>query len=185
MADYTKNYNLKKPFEDDYYNISDMNENSDKIDLAIKEVYSLIPPKIVVGSYTGDGEILRKIELPGDAAAITVTSPGFPDTVTASVLYQSYLLFNGGTATDEVSLEFTAEPTVQGIKNRFEAYTLTALAITDGGFLVGNDSIYDSFKESNYTYSCNGKTFSSGSSFFSSQLNTTGRKYCYIAIMKK
>ncbi|MBU5436375.1 hypothetical protein KQI42_00030 [Tissierella sp. MSJ-40] len=38
MAEYTKNYNLKKPSQDDFYNIDDANLNMDKIDTKLKEV---------------------------------------------------------------------------------------------------------------------------------------------------
>lgn len=162
-----------------------MNENADKIDLAIKEVYSSLPAGIKIGSYTGDGSVLRKIDLEGDADAVIVTSPGHPDTVTVSGHYQSYLLFNGGTVSSDTPIEITASPTAEGSSRGYEEYTLTALAITDGGFLVGNDSIHDSFTESNYIYCCNGKSYTTGSSLLSAQLNVTDRKYCYIAIMKK
>lgn len=185
MATYTKNYNLKKPDATDYYNVGDMNENSDKIDTAIKEVYSSIPANIKTGTYVGNGEILRKITLDGEVDAIIVTAPGHPDTVTVSGIYQSFLLFNGGTASIDTPLEILAEPTEAGIKNGYKAYTLTALSVTNSGFLIGNDSITDPFFESNYVYVCNGKRYTAGSSFFSAQLNVTGRKYGYIAIMKK
>ena len=37
MADYTENFNLKKPARTDKFSIADFNENMDKIDSAIKE----------------------------------------------------------------------------------------------------------------------------------------------------
>ena len=37
MADYTENYNLKKPAETDYYNIVDFNGNADIIDAALDD----------------------------------------------------------------------------------------------------------------------------------------------------
>ena len=36
MAEYTQNYNLKKPAEEDFYNINDHNDNMDIIDTALK-----------------------------------------------------------------------------------------------------------------------------------------------------
>jgi len=36
MAEYTPNYNLKKPGQDDFYNVDDFNENADIIDQALK-----------------------------------------------------------------------------------------------------------------------------------------------------
>ena len=36
MAEYTQNYNLKKPAEDDFYNVKDFNDNADIIDQALK-----------------------------------------------------------------------------------------------------------------------------------------------------
>ena len=35
MASYTPNYNLKKPAQDDFFDVDDFNENSDKIDTAL------------------------------------------------------------------------------------------------------------------------------------------------------
>lgn len=36
MAEYTQNYNLKKPAEEDFYNVEDFNDNADIIDQALK-----------------------------------------------------------------------------------------------------------------------------------------------------
>jgi len=36
MANYTTNYNLKKPLETDFYDIEDFNGNMDKIDAEMK-----------------------------------------------------------------------------------------------------------------------------------------------------
>jgi hypothetical protein len=36
MAEYTQNYNLKKPVEEDFYNVKDFNDNADIIDQALK-----------------------------------------------------------------------------------------------------------------------------------------------------
>ena len=36
MAEYTQNYNLKKPAEDDFYDVKDFNDNADIIDQALK-----------------------------------------------------------------------------------------------------------------------------------------------------
>ena len=36
MAEYTQNYNLKKPAEEDFYNVKDFNDNADIIDQALK-----------------------------------------------------------------------------------------------------------------------------------------------------
>ena len=35
MASYTPNYNLKKPSQDDFFDVDDFNENADKIDTAL------------------------------------------------------------------------------------------------------------------------------------------------------
>lgn len=37
MASYTPNYNLKKPSQDDFFDVDDFNENADKIDTALNE----------------------------------------------------------------------------------------------------------------------------------------------------
>lgn len=36
MAEFTPNYNLKKPAEEDFYNVKDFNDNADIIDQALK-----------------------------------------------------------------------------------------------------------------------------------------------------
>ena len=35
MADYSEHYNLKKPSQEDFYNVDDFNDNADKIDMAL------------------------------------------------------------------------------------------------------------------------------------------------------
>ena len=37
MAEFTQNYNLKKPAEEDFYNVNDFNDNADIIDQKLKE----------------------------------------------------------------------------------------------------------------------------------------------------
>ena len=37
MANYTSNYNLEKPLQDDFYNVEVQNSNMDKIDVALNE----------------------------------------------------------------------------------------------------------------------------------------------------
>ena len=37
MATYTENYKLKKPAPEDFADIADLNENTDKIDAALKD----------------------------------------------------------------------------------------------------------------------------------------------------
>ena len=43
MAEYTENYNLKKPAQEDFYNIDDQNHNMDQIDAALKGKADLGP----------------------------------------------------------------------------------------------------------------------------------------------
>ncbi|GEM_PF-5519508 len=38
MADFTTNYNLKKPFQNEYYNVDDFNDNADILDAVLKEI---------------------------------------------------------------------------------------------------------------------------------------------------
>lgn len=38
MAEYTQNYNLKKPAEEDFYNVKDFNDNADIVDEELKAV---------------------------------------------------------------------------------------------------------------------------------------------------
>lgn len=53
MPDYTPNYKLKKPLEDDFYNIDDFNDNADiidtelnKLDITVKSLESIKVDKI-------------------------------------------------------------------------------------------------------------------------------------------
>lgn len=43
MADYTENYNLKKPDRTDFYSVQDFNDNADIIDTALKSISDDIP----------------------------------------------------------------------------------------------------------------------------------------------
>ena len=38
MATFTQNYNLKKPDQQDFYNVEDFNNNADIIDEKLKEI---------------------------------------------------------------------------------------------------------------------------------------------------
>lgn len=42
MAEYTENFNLKKPGQNDYYNIEDFNDNTDIIDAELKKLNDAI-----------------------------------------------------------------------------------------------------------------------------------------------
>lgn len=58
MAEYTQNYNLKKPAEEDFYNINDHNDNMDIIDSEIKKLEQMLEnietPVTSVNGETGD-----------------------------------------------------------------------------------------------------------------------------------
>ena len=43
MAEYTTNYDLVKPAQEDFYNVDDQNRNMDKIDAALK-AHDLLHP---------------------------------------------------------------------------------------------------------------------------------------------
>ena len=51
MANYTPNYNLKKPIDSEYYDVADQNGNMDKIDTALNTLNS----KITGNSYSNSG----------------------------------------------------------------------------------------------------------------------------------
>ena len=42
MSDYTKNYNLKKPYPDDFFDINDFNSNADIIDASLNNLNNSI-----------------------------------------------------------------------------------------------------------------------------------------------
>ncbi len=73
MAEYTKNYNLKKPSQDDFYDVGDFNQNFDKIDevlgLGVKSVVVAEKGNIEIGGLLiqwGRAEVVK------DSAVVTV-----------------------------------------------------------------------------------------------------------------
>lgn len=70
MANYTENYNLKKPDQDDFYNVEDQNENMDKIDAELKTLADSMDGSDVVNAVS---EVSTKIgENTDTAGTITV-----------------------------------------------------------------------------------------------------------------
>lgn len=62
MATYTENFNLIKPDDEDYYDVSDFNENMDVIDAELA----------AVAENASGGEVLDKIGSPSDTVKTTV-----------------------------------------------------------------------------------------------------------------
>lgn len=62
--DYTPNYNLKKPGQDDFYNIEDFNENADIIDQKLKEIEdktnNIEVPVTSINGKTGDVQLIAE-----------------------------------------------------------------------------------------------------------------------------
>lgn len=61
MAEYTENYNLKKPAQEDFYNVDDFNNNADIIDSQLKAVSDKAAAALPATSYTA-ADILNKLK---------------------------------------------------------------------------------------------------------------------------
>ena len=61
MAEYTENYNLKKPAQEDFYNVEDFNNNADVIDKELKAVSDKANSALPATSYTST-DILNKLK---------------------------------------------------------------------------------------------------------------------------
>lgn len=61
MAEYTENYNLKKPAQEDFYNVDDFNNNADIIDSQLKAVSDKATSALPSSSYTA-ADILNKLK---------------------------------------------------------------------------------------------------------------------------
>ena len=61
MAEYTENYNLKKPAQEDFYNVEDFNNNADVIDKEMKAVSDKAAAALPASSYTA-ADILNKLK---------------------------------------------------------------------------------------------------------------------------
>ena len=61
MAEYTENYSLKKPAQEDFYNVEDFNNNADVIDKELKAVSDKANSALPTTSYTAD-DILNKLK---------------------------------------------------------------------------------------------------------------------------
>lgn len=61
MATYTSNYNLKKPEQNDFYNVEDFNGNMDIVDSKLKEVSQKADGALPESSYTAK-DILNKLK---------------------------------------------------------------------------------------------------------------------------
>ena len=61
MAEYTENYNLKKPAQEDFYNVDDFNNNTDIIDSQLKAVSDKAAAALPATSYTA-ADILNKLK---------------------------------------------------------------------------------------------------------------------------
>ena len=75
MANYTPNYNLKKPIDSEYYDVADQNGNMDKIDTALSTLNSNIANLITTDSFTTDSATIAA----GDRGVFTksVTKTGY------------------------------------------------------------------------------------------------------------
>ncbi len=61
MAEYTENYNLKKPAQEDFYNVDDFNDNADIIDSQLKAISDKAAAALPATSYTAE-DLLNKLK---------------------------------------------------------------------------------------------------------------------------
>ena len=61
MATFTQNYNLKKPDQQDFYNVEDFNNNADIIDEQLKEMANKADSALPASDYTA-ADILNKLK---------------------------------------------------------------------------------------------------------------------------
>ena len=157
MAEYTENYNLKKPAQEDFYNVDDFNNNTDIIDSQLKTLsdglgsaaqestVSEIDTKIGetgnTGGSTTAGSVFAKLnkiisDLTTHMGRWTATRAGYIDTIntnassakTAAVNAQNYTVTNN-----------TASKT--GILSQKESYTHSLLENTNYGLNALNTNV--------------------------------------------
>ena len=122
--EYTQNYNLKKPGQEDFYNVDDFNSNADIIDQKLKEIEDEIEnieaPVTSVNGKTGDVELTAE-----DVGA--ATKQYFNVTLDTSWLgsaapYEKSVAVTGILETDtpiiDVVMSGTYSQTRRGLKHR-------------------------------------------------------------------
>lgn len=136
MASYTPNYNLKKPSQDDFFDVDDFNENADKIDTALNEKlntdFSNISGGTIPISAGGTG---------ATTAAGALTSLGI-DTELDNKLNKDFSNISGG------AIPITAGGT--GATTAAEALSNLGAFSSSGGTIAGDVKL----KTSSSNYGC-------------------------------
>jgi len=128
MAEYTQNYNLKKPAEEDFYDINDHNDNMDIIDTALKahdDALATIAINVRDFGAIGDGvaddstPIQNAINHVESLGGGTVLLPNGTYLVKKSLLLPSNIHFKGNGKGTVIKGDFGSlvDPVLIGIKN--------------------------------------------------------------------
>jgi len=124
--DYTQNYNLKKPGQDDFYNVDDFNDNADIIDQKLKEnADALLSHKNESASLDNLGHVKH--------AVLTATLDTTWDGEEAP--YTKTITVSGILATDTPIIDIVMSGTYSTDEARIEVWGYIYRAVTD------NDSI--------------------------------------------
>lgn len=131
----TENFNLNRWEPADEIRVEDFNDNSDKIDEALAKLTAGMP-KIVCGTYTGNGAASQTIELGFTPKAVLV--------VTTYGQMQSSPYYNGGLAVTDnpVKMGSTGHKVVEIIENGFNVYHNTTVSSSQYVFANANTLLY-------------------------------------------
>ena len=117
----TTHYQLNQWEAEDKVLRTEFNEDNQKIDAAMRNLYSAVP-RVASGFYVGDGTEVRLIELEFTPRAVFVCRNN-------GCTYESGTIWGG--------LAVTGSPLVES----YGSQTCTGLAIAENGFLVYNEKI--------------------------------------------
>lgn len=138
---YTPNYGLKKPEQDDFYNVDDFNENADIIDEKLKEIEDGIKNiEVPVTSVNGKtGDVVLTAEDVGGAATISDISSAISshnsNNNAHSAQFANKLDKSGGTMTGKLYAQPNTDYTTYQVRNI--ALSTTAATPTGNGSLLG------------------------------------------------
>ncbi len=147
MAEYTENYNLKKPAQEDFYNVEDFNNNADVIDKELKAVSDKATSALPSSSYTA-ADILNKLK----------TVDGANSGLDADLFKGQSIIpvANGGTGASTLSnfVNYKGRLEVKSLSQIRETglYLIYGVAYDDFPTNVGNFAIMTVYQAANYVY---------------------------------
>lgn len=147
MAEYTENYNLKKPAQEDFYNVEDFNNNADVIDKEMKAVSDKAAAALPASSYTA-ADILNKLK----------TVDGVNSGLDADLFKGKSVIpvENGGTGENTLSnfVNYKGRLEVKSLSQIRETglYLIYGVAYDDCPTNSGNFAIMTVYQAANYVY---------------------------------